>query len=116
MAYYHLILEVRENLGKRDELRDVLWLDIDDIQSIVPTVIIPYLRKNNLTYQDDEVAYDDIQLFEIKQTLLPIQQLVQQKQRDLPSQTDVTITEFEVFNDRELCIDVTQVVCDLLEA
>ncbi|MFB2539178.1 MULTISPECIES: hypothetical protein [unclassified Acinetobacter] len=114
MAYYHLVLEVKENLGKRDEIRDLLAFDIVDIKTAISETILPYIFKDDVNYQGDNINYDDIQLFEIKQTQLPIQELIQQKQQDLPSNTDVTITAFEVFNDKALCTDVTQVVFDIL--
>ncbi|KCY43449.1 hypothetical protein J608_5119, partial [Acinetobacter baumannii 1288284] len=37
-------------------------------------------------------------------------------QKQLPSDTDVTITAYEIFNDRDLSQDVTSVIFDILEA
>lgn len=115
MAYYHVIIEARENLGKNDEEREISLFDITDIQSIIPTIIHPYILKAELNIDGDLIDYEEIDLFAIKQTILPIQQLIEQEQKELPSNTDVTITAFEIFNDRDLSQDVTQVVLDLLE-
>ena len=58
----------------------------------------------------------DVLHLEIKQTLLPINDLIEEEQRLLPSDTDVTITAYEIFNNRDLSIDITTAVFDLLEA
>lgn len=115
MAYYHVVIEVNENLGKRDEKREILLTDIEDIQSIVPTIIRPYVLKAELLVNGEHIDYEHLDLFAIKQTISPIEQLIEQEQKELPSNTDVTITAYEIFNDRDLCQDVTQVVVDLLE-
>ena len=52
----------------------------------------------------------------VRQTLLPIDELIQQEQRLLPDDTDITITAYEIFNDRSLSRDVTSVIFDLIEA
>lgn len=115
MAYYHVIIEAKENLGKNDEERDISLFDITDIQSIIPTIIRPYLLKQDITLNAENIAFADIDLLAIKQTIFPIQQLIEQEQKELPSHTDVTITTHEIFNDHELSQDVTQVILDLLE-
>lgn len=115
MAYYHVVIEARENLGKNDEERDITLFDITDIQAIIPNIIRPYILKAELHIDEDRIDYEDIHLFAIKQTVSPIQQLIEQEQKELPSNTDITITAFEIFNDRDLTQDVTQVVLDLLE-
>lgn len=115
MTYYHVVIEARENLGKNDELREINLFDITDLKSIIPTVIRPYLTHTPLTIANEHIAYKDIQHFSIKQTLLPIQQMIEEEQRELPSNTDITITVYEIFNDDELSQDVTQVIKDLLD-
>lgn len=115
MAYYHILIEARVNLGNNDEARDITLFDIDDLQAIVPTIIRPYLMKGELKVEDEFFDFEDITLFAIKQTLSPIDFLVEQEQKELPSHTEITITPFEIFNERDLCQDVTQVVMDLLE-
>ena len=52
----------------------------------------------------------------VKQTLLPIRDLIEEEQKLLPSDTDVTITAYEVFNNRDLSQDVTTIIVDLLDA
>ena len=52
----------------------------------------------------------------MKQTLLPINDLIEEEQKLLPSDTDVTITAYEVFNNRDLSQDVTTIIFDLLDA
>ena len=115
MPYYHLIIEAKENLGKNDEERDICVFDITDIQSIIPTIIRPYLTQDALILDDEEIPFEDIDLFAIKQTILPIEHLIEEEQKLLPSNTDVTITAYEIFNDRDLSQDVTQVILDVLD-
>ena len=40
----------------------------------------------------------------------------EEEQRLLPSDTDITITAYEIFNNRDHTQDVTAVIFDLLEA
>ncbi|EXD13543.1 hypothetical protein J479_3628 [Acinetobacter baumannii 1297] len=47
---------------------------------------------------------------------MPIEHLIEEEQKQLPSDTDVTITAYEIFNDRDLSQDVTSVIFDILEA
>ena len=47
---------------------------------------------------------------------MPIQHLIEEEQKQLPSDTDVTISAYEIFNDRDHTQDVTAVILDLLEA
>lgn len=115
MTYYHVIIEAKENLGKNDEERDIVLFDITDIQSIITTIIRPYLTHAALEIEGETIEYEDIDLFAIKQTILPIQHLIEEEQKLLPSNTDVTITAYEIFNDRDLCQDVTQVILDVLD-
>ncbi len=66
--------------------------------------------------RDENIEYKDILHLEVKQTLLPIEHLIEEEQKQLPSDTDVTITAYEIFNDRDLSQDVTSVIFDILEA
>lgn len=115
MTYYHVMIEVKENLGKNNEVREISLFDITDLQALIPTIIRPYLTHTTLHIQNDHIAYQDIEQLSVKQTTLPIQSLIEQEQREVPSNTDVTITAYEIFNDRELSQDVTQVIIDLLD-
>ena len=115
MAYYHLMIEARENLGKNDEPTEINVFNITDLQAIIPTVIRPYLTHGTLEIENTHIQYKDIEHFSIKQTSLPIEQLIEEEQKELPSNTDVTITAYEIFNEYELTQDVTQVIIDLLD-
>jgi len=42
--------------------------------------------------------------------------LIEEEQRLLPSDTDITISAYEIFNNRDLSQDVTTVIFDILEA
>jgi hypothetical protein len=66
--------------------------------------------------EEENVEFEDILHLEIKQTLLPVNHLIEEEQKLLPSDTDVTITAYEVFNNRDLSQDVTTVIFDILEA
>ena len=116
MAYYHVVIEARESVAIDDPAQEITLFNITDLQSIIPHIIRPYLNKSALLIEGERIAYELIDLFLIKQTIFPIEQLIEEEQRELPSNTDISITAFEIFNDRELCQDVTQVVLDLLEA
>ena len=115
MTYYHVMIEVRENLGKNDEIREINLFDVTDLQSIIPTILRPYLTHTTLHIDDEHVPYSNIKHFSVKQTALPIQQLIEAEQRELPSNTDISISAYEIFNDKELAQDVTQVIIDLLD-
>lgn len=115
MAYYHVVIEARENLGKHDEPRTLTIFDCTDIKSIVPTVIQPYLNKQTIDIDGEPIQFQDIDLFKIYHTTMPIQRLVETEQSELPSHTDITISAFEVFNNYQLCQDITQVVLELVE-
>ena len=44
------------------------------------------------------------------------QKKLEEEQKQLPSDTDITITAHEIFNDRNLTSDVSSVFWDILEA
>jgi len=69
-----------------------------------------------IEFEDENIPFDDILHLEIKQTKMPIEYLIEEEQKELPSDTDVTITAHEIFNDRELSQDVTKVIFDVLDA
>ena len=75
-----------------------------------------FLNEQLIELEDENIEFKDILHLEIKQTLLPIQHLIEEEQRLLPSDTDVTITAHEIFNNRDLSQDVTTVIFDILEA
>ena len=116
MSYYHIILEVNDHISTIEETRDIELFDITDLQPYLHSILLPYFNKQLLELDDDNIEFKDVLHLEIKQTLIPINDLIEEEQRLLPSDTDVTITAYEVFNNRNLSIDITSTVFDLLEA
>ena len=116
MSYYHIILEVNDNISTIEETRDIELFDIVELQPYLHSILLPYFNEQILELDDDNIEFKDVFHLEIKQTLLPINDLIEEEQRLLPSDTDVTITAYEIFNNRDLSIDITTAVFDLLEA
>ncbi|RKG36612.1 hypothetical protein [Acinetobacter rongchengensis] len=116
MSYYHIILEVNDHISTIEQTRDIEIFDITEIQPYLYSILLPYFNEQMIELEDDNIEFKDILHLEIKQTLLPIQHLIEEEQKQLPSDTDVTITAYEIFNDRDHTQDVTAVVLDLLEA
>lgn len=116
VSYYHIILEVNDHISTIEQTRDIEIFDITDIQPYLYSILLPYFNEQMIELEDDNVEFKDILHLEIKQTLLPIQHLIEEEQKQLPSDTDVTITAYEIFNDRDHTQDVTAVILDLLEA
>lgn len=116
MSYYHLILEVNDHISTIEETRDIEIFDIVEIQPYLYSILLPYFNQQLIELEEENIKFEDVLHLEVKQTLLPIQDLIEEEQKQLPSDTDITITSHEIFNDRELCQDVTHVIFDLLEA
>lgn len=116
MSYYHIILEVNDHISTIEETRDIELFDITEIQPYLHSILLPYFNKQILELDDDNIEFKDVLHLKIKQTLLPINDLIEEEQRLLPSDTDVTITAYEVFNNRDLTIDITSTIFDVLEA
>lgn len=116
MSYYHLILEVNDHISTIEETRDIEIFDIVEIQPYLYSILLPYFNQQLIELEEENIKFEDILHIEVKQTLLPIQDLIEEEQKQLPSDTDITITAYEIFNDRELSQDVTHVIFDLLEA
>ncbi|MDY6457799.1 hypothetical protein [Acinetobacter faecalis] len=116
MSYYHIILEVNDHISTIEETRDIEIFDIVELQPYLHSILLPYFNEQILELDDDNIEFKDVLHLEIKQTLLPINDLIEEEQRLLPSDTDVTITAYEIFNNRDLSIDITTAVFDLLEA
>lgn len=116
MSYYHLILEVNDHISTIEETRDIEIFDIVEIQPYLYSILLPYFNQQLIELEEENIKFEDILHIEVKQTLLPIQDLIEEEQKQLPSDTDITITAHEIFNDRELSQDVTHVIFDLLEA
>nr|WP_216075627.1 hypothetical protein [Acinetobacter indicus] len=116
VSYYHILIEVNDHISTIEQTRDIELFDIVDIQPYLYSILLPYFNEQMIEFEEENVEFEDILHLEIKQTLLPVNHLIEEEQKLLPSDTDVTITAYEVFNNRDLSQDVTTVIFDILEA
>ena len=116
MSYYHILIEVNDHISTIEETRDIEIFDIVEIQPYLHSILLPYLNEQLLELEDENLEFKDVLHLEVEQTLLPINDLIEEEQKLLPSDTDVTITAYEVFNNRDLSQDVTTIIFDLLDA
>ena len=116
MSYSHILIEVNDHISTIEETRDIEIFDIVEIQPYLHSILLPYFNEQLLELEDENLEFKDVLHLEVKQTLLPINDLIEEEQKLLPSDTDVTITAYEVFNNRDLSQDVTTIIFDLLDA
>ena len=116
MSYYHILLEINDHISTIEQTRDIELFDIVDLQPYLHAILLPFLNEQLIELEDENIECKDILHLSVKQTLLPIEHLIEEEQKQLPSDTDVTITAYEIFNDRDHSQDVTVVILDLLEA
>ncbi|EPW3089297.1 hypothetical protein ACWKAM_003586 [Acinetobacter baumannii] len=116
MSYYHILIEVNDHISTIGQTRDIELFDIIELKPYLHSILLPYFNEQEIELEDENIEYKDILHLEVKQTLLPIEHLIEEEQKQLPSDTDVTITAYEIFNDRDLSQDVTSVIFDILEA
>lgn len=116
MSYYHILIEVNDHISTIEETRDIEIFDIVEIQPYLHSILLPYFNEQLLELEDENLEFKDVLHLEVKQTLLPINDLIEEEQKLLPSDTDVIITAYEVFNNRDLSQDVTTIIFDLLDA
>ena len=116
MSYYHILIEVNDHISTIEQTRDIEIFNITEIQPYLHSILLPFFNEQMIELEDENIEFKDILHLEIKQTLLPIQDLIEEEQKELPSDTDVSITAYEIFNNRDLSQDVTTIVLDLLEA
>lgn len=116
MSYYHILIEVNDHISTIEQTRDIEIFDITEIQPYLHSILLPFFNEQLIELDDENLEFKDVLHLEIKQTLLPIRDLIEEEQKLLPSDTDVTITAYEVFNNRDLSQDVTAAVFDLLDA
>ena len=116
MSYYHILIEVNDHISTIEETRDIEIFDIVEIQPYLHSILLPYFNEQLLELEDENLEFKDVLHLEVKQTLLPINDLIEEEPKLLPSDTDVTITAYEVFNNRDLSQDVTTIIFDLLDA
>lgn len=110
MSYYHILIEVNDHISTIEETRDIEIFDIVEIQPYLHSILLPYFNEQLLELEDENLEFKDVLHLEVKQTLLPINDLIEEEQKLLPSDTDVTITAYEVFNNRDLSQDVTTII------
>ena len=116
VSYYHIILEVNDHISTIEQSRDIEIFDITELQPYLHAVLLPYYNEQMIELEDENIEFEDVLHLSIKQTLLPIQHLIEEEQKQLPSDTDITISAYEIFNDRAHTQDVTAVIFDVLEA
>ena len=116
VSYYHILIEVNDHISTIEQSRDIEIFDIVEIQPYLHSILLPFFNEQLIELEDENIEFKDVLHLEVKQTLLPIQQLIEEEQRLLPSDTDVTITAYEIFNNRDLSQDVTTVIFDILDA
>ncbi|WP_151762384.1 hypothetical protein [Acinetobacter seifertii] len=116
MSYYRILIEVNDHISTIEQTRDIELFDIIELKPYLHSILLPYFNEQEIELEDENIEYKDILHLEVKQTLLPIEHLIEEEQKQLPSDTDVTITAYEIFNDRDLSQDVTSVILDILEA
>ena len=116
VSYYHILIEVNDHISTIEQSRDIEIVDIVELQPCLHSILLPYFNEQVIELEDENIEYKDILHLEVRQTLLPIEHLIEEEQRLLPSDTDITISAYEIFNNKELSQDVTTVIFDLLEA
>lgn len=116
MSYYHILIEVNDHISTIEQTRDIEIFDIIEIQPYLHSILLPFFNEQLIELEDENLEFKDVLRLKVKQTLLPINDLIEEEQKLLPSDTDVTITAYEIFNNRDLSQDVTTIIFDLLEA
>ena len=116
VSYYHILIEVNDHISTIEQTRDIEIFDITNIQPYLHAVLLPFFNEQLIELEDENLEFKDVIHLQVKQTLLPIKDLIEEEQRLLPSDTDITISAYEIFNNYQLSQDVTTVILDLLEA
>lgn len=116
VSYYHILIEVNDHISTIEQTRDIEIFNIVELEPYLHSILLPFLREETLELEDENIEFTDVLHLDVKQTLLPIQDLIEEEQKLLPSDTDVTITAYEIFNDQELTQDVKTVILDVLNA
>ena len=116
MSYYHILIEVNDHISTIEQTRDLEIFDITEIQPYLHSILLPFFNEQLIELEDENLEFKDVLHLSVKQTLLPILDLIEEEQKLLPSDTDVTITAYEVFNNRDLSQDVTTIIFYLLYA
>ena len=83
MSYYHILIEVNDHISTIEQTRDIEILDIQDLSPYLHSILIPYFNEHELELEDENLAYNEVLHLEIKQTLLPIEHLIEEEQKQL---------------------------------
>ncbi|MBF7683760.1 hypothetical protein I2F27_10575 [Acinetobacter sp. B5B] len=116
MSFYHIIIEINDHISSIEETRDLEIFDIEDLTPYIHSIFLPYMHQQMIELEDENILCADILHLEIQHTHMPIAFLIEEEQKELPSDTQVTISAKEIFNDHELSKNITAVVFDLLNA
>ena len=116
VSYYHILIEVNDHISTIEQTRDLEIFDITEIQPYLHSILLPFFNEQLIELEDENLEFKDVLHLSVKQTLLPIRDLIEEEQKLLPSDTDVTITAYELVNNRDLSQDVTTIIFDLLDA
>ena len=116
VSFYHIIIEANDHISKIEEKRDIELFNVENLTSYLHSLLLPAFNKEMIELEDENIKYEDLTSLKIYHTLMPIEFLIEEEQKELPSETDITITAHEIFNDRDLSYDVTQVIFDMLDA
>ena len=116
VSYYHILIEVNDHISTIEQTRDLEIFDITEIQPYLHSILLPFFNEQLIELEDENLEFKGALHLSVKQTLLPIRDLIEEELKLLPSDTDVTITAYEVFNNRDLSQDVTTIIFDLLDA
>lgn len=116
VSFYHIIIEANDHISTIQETRDIEIFNIDDLTPYIHSILLPYFNQNMIEFEEENIQYTDILRLQIYHTLLPIEFLIEEEQKELPSDTDITITAHEIFNDRVLSQNVTPIILDVIDA
>lgn len=116
VSFYHIIIEANDHISKIEEKRDIELFNIENLTPYLHSLLLPAFNKEMIELEDENIKYEDLTSLKIYHTLMPIEFLIEEEQKELPSETDITITAHEIFNDRDLSYDVTPVIFDMLDA
>lgn len=116
VSFYHIIIEANDHISTIQETRDIEVFNIDELTPYIHSILLPYFNQNMIEFEEENIQYTDILRLQIYHTLLPIEFLIEEEQKELPSDTDITITAHEIFNDRVLSQNVTPIILDVIDA
>ena len=94
MSYYHILIEVNDHISRIEQTRDIEIFAIIEIQPYLHSILLPFFNEQLIELEDENLEFKDVLHLEVKQTLLPINDLIEEEQKLLPSDTDVTITAY----------------------